>query len=211
MPLRDLTHPIRDGDAGYPGDPPVELAAHATHAEDGYRVARVSLGSHAGTHVDAPSHLLEDGRTLDDYPVETFRFDARLVRLDAGQRERIEAADLPDSDADMLVLRTGWDRHWNAPSYFEHPYLSPEAGRKLADGGFHVGIDAPNVDPTPTDRAGADEPDGFPVHRSLFEADRLIVENLTGLDAVPERFTLRAFPLPLADADGAPVRAVASF
>ncbi len=48
----DLTRPVESGTPTYPGDPEVRIEPHATHADDGYRVSRVALGSHAGTHVD---------------------------------------------------------------------------------------------------------------------------------------------------------------
>jgi kynurenine formamidase len=71
-----------------------------------------------------------------------------------------------------------------------------------------VATDTLNPDPTPTERATPDEPSGVPAHRALLGAGRLVVENLTGLERLPERVTLHAYPLAV-DADGAPVRAVA--
>lgn len=200
--MYDLTHPLSSDTPVYPGDPPVRVDPAATHEADGYRVADVRLNSHAGTHLDAPAHLLADGRTLDDYPLERFVFDARVVDctgLDAGGT--IHAGDLPDPDCDMLLLHTGWDTHWGTARYDDHPHLTSEAARWCADRGYDVGFDTAGPDPT-----GAES---FPAHRRLLRADSLLLENLTGLAALPERVRLSAFPLALADADGAPVRAVA--
>lgn len=212
MTTYDLSRTL-DADASvYPGDPAVAVRPHATHGADGYRVRRLELGSHSGTHVDAPNHVLPDGRTLDDFPIETFAFDAvRVDCTDAGPREAIGRDRLPDEppDADLLAVHTGWDEYWGTERYLDHPYLDPDAAAWLAEAGFHVGVDALNVDPTPTDRTADDEPAGVPAHRALLGADRLIVENLRSLDAPPERFELCAHPLALADADAAPTRAVA--
>ena len=220
----DLSHPLEPGPPAYPGDPPVEIEPHAAYDADGYRVARLSVGSHSGTHVDAPAHLLADGPTLDDYPVDTFAFDTLRVSIpDPDPRERITRSAVLDflddtdlrnvesalQDVDLLAVHTGWDDHWGTDEYLDHPYLAPDLARWLADHECHVGVDAISVDPTPTQRAVPDEPDGFPAHRTLLGADRVIVENLTGLSAVPERFSLLAFSLSIPDADGAPVRAVA--
>lgn len=205
----DLSHPIETGMQTYPDDPPVDVSDHATVDADGYRVSALGMGSHAGTHVDAPSHTEPQGRTLGDFPVGTFRFEARVVDLrDLAARDPIPPDAVPDDVADLLVLRTGWDEHWGTDRYRDHPFLTRAAAERCVDRGYHVGTDALNVDPTPSVHAGDDEPDGFGAHHALLGADRLIVENLTGLDPVPERFTLHAYPLPL-DADGAPVRAVA--
>ncbi|EFW92987.1 cyclase family protein [Haladaptatus paucihalophilus DX253] len=211
--FRDCTHPLTPATTVYPGDPTFERTPHATHDEDGYCVTRLELGTHSGTHVDAPSHTEPDGRTLDSFPVETFAFDAlRIDVRDKAPREPIERADLPDpTDDELLVFHTGWDDHWGTDAYFDHPYLTADAAAWCADRDYHVAIDALNVDPTPTENARDDEPDGVPAHHELLGADHLIVENLTNLDGLPRRFRLSAFPLAVEDADGAPIRAVAEF
>ncbi|WP_135830261.1 cyclase family protein [Halorussus halobius] len=213
MPTRDLSQPL-DADATvYPGDPAVELAPAATHETDGYRVTELRLGSHAGTHVDAPSHTEPDGRDLDAFDPEEFVFDARLVDCsDASAREAIEPAELPaDPDAELLAVRTGWSDRWGTERYVDHPYLSERAAAHCADRGVHVGLDALSPDPTPSGPApeSGDEPTGVPAHRELLGSGLFVVENLTGLADLPERFELRAYPLALARADGSPVRAVA--
>ncbi len=194
----------------YPGDPPVSVEPHATVESDGYRVSAVEFGTHAGTHVDAPSHTEPDGKTIDEFPAESFVFDAALVDLRGlDPRSPVRPADLPDPDAEMLVLRTAWADRWGEPSYFDHPYLSAAAADYCAERGYHVGIDAASVDPSPTGNAGADETEGVPAHHALLGADRFIVENLTNLSGLPDRFELRAYPIRVADGDGSPVRAVA--
>lgn len=205
MPVADLSHPIESGMPIFPGDPDVTVDGHATMATDGYRVSTLSCGSHTGTHVDAPSHTEPDGRSLDEFPVARFVRDAVRVDLrDRSPREPIRPADLPAVDAEALVLHTGWDRHWGDAAYLDHPYLTPAAARHCADHGYDVAIDALNVDPTDDDAV-----EGVPAHHELLGNDRLIAENLTNLDGLPERFELSVLPLHIADGDGSPVRAVA--
>ena len=207
MPLADLSHALESGMAVFPGDPPVTVDSHATLDADGYRVSALACGSHAGTHVDAPSHTEPDGRTLDDFPISRFVRDAVLVDLrDRAPRSAIRPADLPTGEAGAVVLWTGWDRHWGEDAYLDHPYLTPAAARHCVEQGYDVAIDALNPDPTPTDTHPVD---GVPAHHELLGADRLVVENLTNLGAVPDRFELAFYPLHIADGDGSPVRAVA--
>ena len=231
VPTSELTHPLDETTTVYPGDPPVELGPAATHERDGYRVTELRLGSHAGTHVDAPSHTEPDGKELDEFAVERFAFDARLADCsEKGVREPIRRAELESKvgdervqDTDLLVVRTGWDAHWGSDRYFDHPYLDADAAAWCAERGLSVGMDALSPDPTPSENAAeqtsansetssqsaADrEPDGVPAHRELLGRDRLVAENLTNLGDLPERFELRVYPLALA-ADGAPARAVA--
>ncbi|WP_135806408.1 cyclase family protein [Halorussus marinus] len=204
----DLSHRIETGMQTYPGDPDVEVRDHSTHAADGCRVASVELGSHSGTHVDAPAHTEPGGRTLDAYPIE--RFCGEAVRVDCrdlGDRDPIPAERVPDADADWVVFWTGWDDHWGTRRYLDHPYLTPAAARRCAERGFDVATDTLNPDPTPTDAAAPDEPDGFVAHHRLLGEDRLVVENLANLGAVDDRFELRGYPLALGG-DGSPIRAV---
>lgn len=230
----DLTHPLADAWT-YPGDPPVGVTEHATHAADGHRVTRLSMGTHAGTHVDAPAHTEPDGATLGAFPVERFRWTARRVDCtDLGAREAVPPDRLPTGDdldgVDCLVVHTGWAEHWPDERYRDHPHLAPETARRCADRGLDVAVDAPSVDPTPpVERTGdrdveshgpetggdgggphADETegDGLAAHHALLGSGRLVVENLRNLDATPRRFQLQALPLAV-DADAAPVRAVA--
>ena len=198
----------------YPGTEPVSVEPSATLAADGYRTTRLDLDSHAGTHVDAPAHLT-DGPSLDAFPVERFRFDAALADLrplDAREAVGVgrlrEALGVDPDEVDLVAVVTGWDDYWGEPRYFDHPSLTAEAATWLADGGCDLGVDTVNPDPTPTGRADDGEPESFPVHERLFEADRLIVENLRGLGGLPERFELHAQPLRFDGADASPVRAV---
>ncbi|WP_435128920.1 cyclase family protein [Halobaculum sp. D14] len=231
MTMEDLTRRIESGMSTYPGDPPVGVTPHATMESDGYRVSSLRLGTHTGTHVDAPAHTEPDGATLDEFEPAAFRFDAALVDVtDVGAREAIQPSAVPSeddcADADLLVFRTGWGRHWGTDRYRDHPFLAPAAAEACADRGLAVGVDTLSPDPTaagaasPTDESleadgastgasGASaEADGVPAHHALLGAGLLIVENLRLPSTLPEQFTVHAYPLRV-DADGAPVRAVA--
>lgn len=210
----DLSHPLETEMPVYPGTEPVSVESRAMRESDGYRTTRLDLDSHAGTHVDAPSHLV-DGPSLDDFSPERFRFEATVAdcrSLDS--REPVDAATLRQGlsvgldDVDLVVAMTGWDEHWGTDRYFDHPYLTAEAAELLGETDCDLGVDTINPDPTPTGNASDDEPDGFPVHETLFDAERVILENLRGLDRLPERFELHACPLRFPDADASPVRAV---
>lgn len=203
----DLSHTLRTGMPVFPGDPSVRLQPAGAAAP--WRVSRLTLGSHAGTHVDAASHYVPGGATIDRYPLERFVVPAYVVRTTAGEGTAIdwpELADaLPGDLAGMAVLlNTGWDRHWGDELAFLHPYLSAAAAAGLVGRGSGlVGTDALNVDAT--------EPATEHAHNALLGADVLIVENLTRLDELEpgRRYTCAFVPLKLAQADGSPIRAYA--
>ncbi|WP_138004879.1 cyclase family protein [Halalkalirubrum salinum] len=217
MGTHNLSRPLRSDMVVYPGTPPVSIEPAATVTEDGFRTTAIKLDSHTGTHMDAPAHMVDNGRTLDTYPPETFRFEAAIVDCrPLDDREPIARSMLADraaadnrSNLDMVILRTGWEAYWGDDRYFDHPYLTGDAAAWLAERELHLGVDMLNVDPTPTANAASGEPSKYPAHHGLFAADRLIVENLCGLAGVGDRIDLHAYPLAIEAADGSPVRAVA--
>lgn len=211
----DLSIPIDEATPFYPGDPEPSVCAAATIARDGFNVSRLELGSHSGTHCDAPVHFLEDGLTLDQLPLE--RFIGPGVVVDATgleprgviDWERLEPHAEALGPGVIVLLHTGWDARRRDPSYFEHPYLDGDACERLLGLGVRtIGIDAINLDETPTgelDRAT------FRCHAAIARAEGVIVENLTNLQAL---YGIRpplvsVLPLHLPGADGAPTRAVA--
>jgi len=209
MLLIDLTHPISEDMPVYPGTEPPVIVAGCTVAEDGFLERKITLWSHTGTHVDAPAHLFENGRTLDAFPVTTYVGPARVLDVTGAANgiiglDSIEPRLREIEQVDFLLIRTGWSRFWGTDQYFSgYPVLSTEAAGSLAGLGLKgVGFDAISPDPVGSEN--------LPVHRVLMGAEMLIIENLTGLEQLPpEPFDLSCFPLAFEDADGSPVRAVA--
>ncbi|MGW5107252.1 cyclase family protein [Nocardia sp. NPDC004123] len=211
MRIIDLSVPIRSGMQVYPGDPEVTIRPALTVTADGVNVLHLDLGSQTGTHVDAPRHIDDSLPTLDELPLDRFTgpglvIDARA----AGAGGAIGREYFVDRVAagQIVLIATGWSRHWGTHAYVNHPHLTVAAAEYLIAAGVRtVGIDALSVDPTPTEE--------IPVHRILCGANAVIAENLTGLSEVlaaqqsGQRVEVSMFPLNLPGADGAPVRAVA--
>lgn len=208
MTFYDLTRPIEDGMPHFPGDPAPRVVP--VHGTPPWRVTAVELGTHTGTHIDAPSHCIPGARPIDAFPAASFvRPGTVAVLAGLGEDEPIEPERLEPSLARMrpgevVVIATGWEHAWGAPRYFRHPYLSQEAAMLLVDAGIAiVGVDTPSVDSTVRGTSAA--------HETLLTAGVLIVENLCGLDALApgQRYVFCFLPLPVRGGDGAPVRAVA--
>ncbi|GJE94651.1 cyclase family protein [Phanerochaete sordida] len=217
----DLTHRLDSDIAVYPGDPPFSSCPHLTLSADGVNVARLTFGSHAGTHVDAPIHFVADGKKIDEIPPETFVGPAVVVDLTAQRelcdREEVQWADLALCEdalkarpGAILLLRTGWSRYWGTPRYFEHPFLSAEAARRIVATGVRlVGVDTLSPDETVLDEAAAAQHE-YAFHKVVLGAGIVIAENLTGLDAIQDgEWVVSLLPLKLGGCDGSPVRAVA--
>lgn len=199
----DLSHPIVDGMLVYPGDPAVHVSSALSLEGDGVAVTSLRMGSHTGTHIDAPSHTVAGGRTLGAVSLDELVGDALVVRVPGlSPRAVYSLPSLPDSVPPIVAIDTGWARWFGTPRALEHPALDADAARELVARGMRIlAVDTLSPDPTGSSSE-------FPVHDVVLGADGLIVENLCGLDAVPDRVRMGFFPLRL-DGDGAPVRAVA--
>lgn len=211
----DLSHPIVSGMQVFPGDPAVLITNAATVADDGFQVAELHLGSHTGTHLDAPLHTVPGGAGVDHLPLDELFGTARIVHVaGAGEQDRIRwqdvASGLEGIGAGTIVLfATGWSECFNTPRYLRHPYFDAEIAARLIDAGVRlVGVDTLNPDPTPA--ADDTGPAALPFHDIFLGAGGGIIENLTNLAAVTWADPLfSALPLRLAGVDGSPVRAAA--
>lgn len=210
----DLSRPLRTGMTVFPGDPAVSIESAATLEQDGFAVSALHLGSHSGTHVDAPSHSIAGGASIEAVPLETLIAPIIVLRARGrGPGAVIGWGELePQAEGvragDAVVVETGWDERFDRADAVDHPSLAPEVAEQLLARGVRViGTDALSPDAS---RPGADGVWRLPVHELVLGAGGLIIENLTGLAAVPASGAeLVALPLALPGVDGSPVRAVA--
>lgn len=166
---------------------------------------------HTATHVDAPWHIVHDGLTIDEVPLETLA--APGVRVDLRARAQpgtpISVEDLDAGGFDptavrgkIVVLNAGWtDAHAGTPRlYDDNPYLSADATKcVVAAGPTAIAVDFAIDDTRP-----------WPNHQVALGAGIPLIENLMGLERLGrDGFVLWALPLRVVGGDGAPTRAVA--
>lgn len=202
MQLIDLTRIFHVSMPVFPGDTPPAWKQIAFIEKDGYNVSQLQTGMHVGTHIDAPLHMVANGKPLSAFPAEHFIgpgyvVDARgLMRVD---RDLLKAVHLPAGA--IVLIYSGWDAHFGTEAYYrDYPELTPDFAEYLVAAGVKiVGLDFPSPDRAP-----------YKVHRILLSHSVLIMENLTNLDVVPRdrAFEVIALPPPF-EADGAPLRVVA--
>lgn len=179
---------------------------------DGYSVTQLSIATHIGTHIDAPSHLIEGGQTIEEVSLDMLVGPAVAVTVEKGPGQEITAEDLEAavaqmSPGDALLIRTGWGRKFGDEDYDDHPYLSEDAARWIVDRGFRlVGLDVTTPDMPGHLRT---EDFDFQVHRILLGSGVLIVEHLYLEEVVGEKFQLLIGALKVQHADGAPARVLA--
>jgi len=188
----------------YPGDPPPRIEqAKAIRAGDVCNVSLLTMGSHTGTHVDAPYHFIDGGARLGEVALERMVGEALVVDLRG--RAAVDAAALesaPLRTSDILLCRTDNSWRWEKAEFQrDFVYLTLDAAGLLVERGIRaVGIDYLSIE-----QFGSSD---FPVHHRLLGAGVFVIEGLDLRAVEPGRYTLVCLPLKFPDLDGAPARAV---
>jgi kynurenine formamidase len=229
----DLTHTLGSGTVFWPTSPArfemKELARGTAPGGYFYSAYSFSAPEHGGTHIDAPFHFSESGRTTDRIPPEQLIAPATVLdvtgKADADRDYRLTRADVlafektngPIQPGDIVLVRTGWSRFWSegAKAYLgddtpgdasklRFPGYGEDAARLLVEERrvAALGIDTASID------YGRSQ--DFVVHRVAAARNVPGLENLTNLDRVPVRgATVIALPMKIEGGSGGPVRVVA--
>jgi len=188
------------------------LKEHDAPGGAGQIVRGVHMRLHAGSHVDAPEHMVKGGKQLQELALETFAGDGVVAdvrhRVPGGG---VTAADLETAvgavleRGDRLLLRTDLNKDYFAPDWAKRsPYLTRDAVQWCIDRGVVlVGFDFYH---------GKDAPDSnvvFYTSRTFGENGVVTMPYLNHLDRITQpRFTLLALPLKMIGVEASPVRAV---
>lgn len=182
----DLTMPLGPATPVLPGDPAISFHPVTTVDREGFLVHAMGLGSHSGTHIDAPAHFIHGAPGLDGYGIERFVGIGHCLDLATAT-----VGDLDPVEPGSIVLLH--HRSAGAPDP-PPPMVAALVDRRPS----MVGIDAISIDAEP-----------YRVHRALLGADILVIENLVNLDRlVGARFEVIALPLRVA-LEASPCRVVA--
>lgn len=195
----DLSISLDENTPVYPGNPKPKITQFSTIKSKGYNEKKLIITSHTGTHIDAPRHMVQGGKSLDEFPMDVFIGNAMV--LDVFVQKEIHADLSKIQKDDIVFFYTGHSKHIYQPTYFQdNPVISEDTAQELIDKQAKIiGLDSFTPDNEP-----------FPIHAMLFKKDILIVENLVNLEKlINKRFTCYILPLKIGDADGAPCRVVA--
>jgi arylformamidase len=204
MAIYDVTVSLRSGMPTWDGEPGPALHPLKQIGVDGEpaRVSILTVGTHCGTHVDAPAHVIPGAGGVETLPLEALVGPCRVVQVEAAPL--IRPADLEPlaTGVQRLLLKTRGGALWDDPT-FRHDFvaLAPAAAEWLVAQGVRlVGIDYLSVDPYDAEPAA--------VHLILLGAGVVVLEGLDLRAVPPGAYDLAALPLKLDGADGAPARVV---
>jgi len=195
----DITRTLGPDTVGFPGDADFSISQKRT---DCFTLSEISMGSHSGTHIDAPRHYFDEGESIDAIPIARFFLAAEVVAIKS--RVAVTVAELADCSPEpgvAILFKTANSNLSRERFHKDFVYIDPDVARWLLERKVPlVGIDYLSVE-------RYDDAD-FPVHRMLLGAGVLILEDIDLSLVTPGRYQLVCLPLKIAHADGAPCRAV---
>lgn len=203
----DISYPIQMNMAIYPENPAFGLRRTKSVASgDGVEISEVKFGTHTGTHIDAPSHFIEGGETLDE--IELDRMNGKAKVFDVTGYEDIDVSFLERQDIgsrDIVLFKTNNSLRWACDTVLDDfVTLTYEGAEYLADRGIRLaGIDYLTIE-----RPHGKRTTGKSVHRSLLGEGILICEGLRLREVTEGEYVFHCLPLKIVGADGCPVRAV---
>jgi arylformamidase len=202
----DITVNISENLATFPGDPCYQ-AEQVNSLEEGshFHLNKLFLGNHTGTHIDFPSHVIKDGKTSSDFPIENLIGSGLIIEVpeEASSVTKHFIRNLPILKNDFVFFKTANSKISKHALFTEkYVYIEPDAAEELLMKGVKiVGIDYISVDKY--------ESEDLPVHKCLLSNDVLIVEGLE-LNNVPVgRCKIYIMPMKINDMDGLPARVIA--
>ncbi len=204
----DLTLPLYHGVPGLPLDPKCAVIVHHTIDSMKYNMTQLMTSTHQGTHLDAPFHFFNDGRTVDKLdlnkcvgPAEVFDFTSVPAKYSLTPKD-FKKYESRIKKGSRLLLRTDWWKKFPKKEYFsDGPMISPELARWLVRKEIsQLGLETPGVHPIEWEK----------VHKILLKAEIVIVEGLAYLNKLKkDKVFFIAAPLKIKGRDGSPIRAIA--
>ena len=206
MRTYDITLTVTPQMIVWPGDPPVQMQRISSiEAGDTSNVTQITMSCHTGTHVDAPDHFINNGKTVENLSLDLLVGRAYVLHLP--DVDIITASVLMDAEIPprtrRLLFKTRNSEFWAKGGMdFQTDFvgLSVDAAELLVDRNVRlVGIDYLSIAPFKM---------GKPVHTILLDAGVVVIEGLDLSQVSQGRYTLHCLPLKLGGAEGAPTRAV---
>jgi arylformamidase len=206
MRTYDITLTISPEMIVWPGDPKVSIQQISSIASgDSANVSQISMSCHTGTHVDAPHHFLNDGKTVEELSLDLLvgrAYVLYLPEVNLITASTLMRAEIPPRTRRLLFKTRNSELWKNSQHEFQTDFvgLSVDAAEYLVDRNVRlVGIDYLSIAPYKL---------GTPVHTILLNAGVVVIEGLNLSQVSPGRYTLHCLPLKLGGGDGAPTRCI---
>ncbi len=217
--LIDLTHtlhstiPTWNGECGFNHD--LHIDYKDCEGQDKFRVMKMRMHAGIGTHMDAPSHCIVNGKSIQEFDVNELCMPCIVIDVSSKSHERysvtlediasFENTNGPIVKNSCVMIKTGWEEFWNNPEKYRNNHIFPSVSTEAANLLLEKNVSALGIDTLSPDRPE----DGFNVHRIFLSAGKILLENVANLDNLPPVGSyVIALSLKIKDGTEAPIRLI---
>jgi len=216
----DLTHTISGEIPTWDGSCGFEISVSTDYKDctppDLFKIQKINCNAGIGTHIDAPAHIVPNGRTTDKLILEELVTDCVMIDVSSGADgnymvmpeviEKFEKEYGEIKPKTFVIFYTGWDKYWNETEKYINNHKFPSIHENTAILLLKRNITGLGIDTLSADTGQ----NGFPVHRRILGADKYLVENIANAKELPP-IGAKVFVLPMKikNSTEAPVRLIA--
>ncbi len=200
--ILDISLRITKDMIDFPGDKATEIDRTKNIKHDGYNLSSVNMSLHAGTHIDAPSHFVENGKNIDEIAPGKFIGKVQIIKInDQKEITRKELLNI-NIKCNKVLFKTRNSTLYKKDFFDEnYVYLTYKGAEYLLEKGIQlIGIDYLNIE-----RPNSHD---FSVHKILLKNEVVIIESLNLSDVENGIYNLLAIPLKFKNCEASPIRAL---
>jgi arylformamidase len=198
----DVSVNIKNDMLSFPGDTLTRKEKTNEINKDGYKLSNISFSVHVGTHVDAPSHFIENGKNINDIKLDYFMGKAQVIEIKNKQKITKEELTNLEINSEKILFKTKNSSYLKENEFYkDFIYLTLKGAKYLVEKGVRfIGIDYITIEELGTTN--------FDVHNFLLKNEVIILEGIDLSEINPGIYNLTALPLKLNDCEASPVRAI---
>lgn len=207
----DLTYTIKEDMLTFdaPWHCNVSVDQMGTIKHDGRETRKITLGTHTGTHIDAPLHFLKNGLSIDEISLEKLFGDVSIIDYSfLNKNKPVTKKMLQEIDVKKrMIFKFGWGKYWDTDHFYnDYPYFTKKAAKYLISSGIElIGMDTPSPDDSNIKSGSYHDSE---VHKIFLKNGVILLEYLANLDIIDDYdgWKIIAMPLKIKNADGSPAR-----
>jgi arylformamidase len=202
----DISLTLKSNMLHWPGDPPVSIErVREMDKDDTVNLSKITMGSHSGTHVDAPVHFIKGAKGVDRLLFDTLIGPARIIEIadtDTIKEKELAGHRIKKGERILLRTRNSIEKILYRDTFSEDfVYMEKGAAEFLVSRSIKtLGVDYLSV--------GGYKKNGPDVHRTLLSAGILVIEGLDLTGVLPGNYDMICLPMKILDSDGAPARVI---
>lgn len=212
----DLTYHIEEGMTTFssPWHPLVSIKQLGKHGAEGRETRKLELGTHTGTHIDAPLHFVKNGNSIEKILLDTLIGEVTIVDLSYLGENGVLTLEILENTptTKRMLFKFGWGKHWASSAFYRnYPFFSQDAAEYLIKKKVElVAMDTPSPDDSHISLRGKNlgTKADSPLHKLFLRNDVVLVEYIANLENVSDYqgWNIAAMPLKIRGADGSPAR-----